>query len=61
MARISSLLFGLISYLLLTVSAAPTEIESRDLLATIINGLGVGLVTKINTHLSVSLLLFFCQ
>lgn len=53
--RIGTLLFALWSYLLVSVSAAPT-VESRDFIGDVINALGLGLVTKINSFLTLDTL-----
>ncbi|KAJ7292554.1 hypothetical protein C8J57DRAFT_1266310 [Mycena rebaudengoi] len=50
MARFASLFFGLVAALL--VAAAPATLEDRDLIGDIINALGIGLVTHINTTIT---------
>ncbi|KDR85833.1 hypothetical protein GALMADRAFT_234933 [Galerina marginata CBS 339.88] len=52
MARIGAFIFALFASLLLTVGATPTDIENRDLIAGIINGLGIGLVAKIDAFIT---------
>jgi hypothetical protein len=44
-----------IAYFLVSVGAAPTDLESRDFIGDIINAIGLGLVTQINSYITVRL------
>ncbi|KAJ6617411.1 hypothetical protein B0H10DRAFT_2218562 [Mycena sp. CBHHK59/15] len=58
MARLSSIFFGLLATLLLSVGGAPapSALEDRDLLGEIIDALGIGLVTHINATITLDTL-----
>ncbi|PPR02350.1 hypothetical protein CVT24_011694 [Panaeolus cyanescens] len=55
MARISTLLFALMSCMLVGVFGAPSpkaELENRDFIGDVINLIGLGLVTQINAYIT---------
>ncbi|KAJ7166510.1 hypothetical protein C8R43DRAFT_196899 [Mycena crocata] len=56
MARLSSLVFGLLAALFVSAAPAPSALENRDLLGEIINALGIGLVTRINATITLETL-----
>jgi len=53
MARIGNLLFAFFACFLVSVGAAPTDLESRDFIGGIINDIGLGLVAQINSYITV--------
>ncbi|KAJ7612663.1 hypothetical protein FB45DRAFT_302356 [Roridomyces roridus] len=52
MPRLTPLLFGLLVSILVSAAPPPASLSSRDLLGEIIDALGIGLVTQINTTIT---------